>query len=75
MREEDRRRSGSIFVIAAAIVAVISQAAILLNDFGPDNDSQGNGSARMVTAAEVSRAGAIEISSELPEVQSVSLIP
>jgi hypothetical protein len=75
MRKEDRRRSGSIFVIAATIVAVISQAAILLNDFGPDNDSQGNGSARMVTAAEVSRAGAIEISSEPPEVQPVSLIP
>jgi hypothetical protein len=73
MREEERRRSGLISVIAAAIVAVIGQTAILLNDFGPGNDSQGNGSARMITAAEVSRAGAIEIPSEPPERQLVSL--
>jgi hypothetical protein len=75
MKEEERRRSGSISLIAAAIVAVIGQTAILLNDFGPGNDSQGNGSARMITAAEVSRAGAIEIPSEPPEGQPVSLTP
>jgi hypothetical protein len=73
MREEERRRSGLISVIAAAIVAVIGQTAILLNDFGPGNDSPGNGSAGMITAAEVSRAGAIEIPSEPPEGQLVSL--
>jgi hypothetical protein len=75
MKEEKHRRSGTIFVIAAAIVAVIGQTAILLNDFGSGNDSQGNGSAPMVTAAAVSRAGAIEIPSEPPEVQPVSLMP
>lgn len=77
MREEERQRRGrgSISVIAAAVVAVIGQTAILLNDFGSGNDSQGNGSAKMITAAEVSRAGAIEIPSEPPEVQPVSLTP
>jgi len=75
MREEERRRNGSISLIAAAIVAVIGQTAILLNDFGPGSDSQGDGSARMITAAEVSRAGAIEVPSEPPEGQAVSLTP
>jgi hypothetical protein len=75
MKEGEHRRSGSISLIAAAIVAVIGQAAILLNDFGPGNDSQGNGSARIITAAEVSKAGAIEIPSEPREEQPVFLTP
>ena len=50
--------------VVAAIVAVVGQTVILLNDFGPGNDSQGSGSARMITAAAVSNAGAIEIPSE-----------
>ena len=66
MKEGEQRRSGSISVIVAAIVAVVGQAAILLNDFGPGDDSLGNGSARMITAAEVSRAGATEFPSEPP---------
>ena len=45
---------------AAAVVAVASIAAILLSDFGPGNASQDGDTARMVTAAAVSRAGAIE---------------
>ncbi len=45
--------------VIAVIVAVVGQAAILLNDFGPGKGSgSGNG---MITAAAVSRAGAIEI--------------
>ena len=75
MKEGEHRRSGSIPVIAAAIVAVVGQAAILLNDFGPGADSRSNGSARMITAAEVSRAGATEIPSEPPAEQSVSFTP
>jgi hypothetical protein len=75
MKDGERRHRGSISVIAAAIVAVIGQAAILLNDFGPGDDSLGNGSARMITAAEVSRAGATEIRSEPPTEQTVSLTP
>jgi hypothetical protein len=53
-------------VIVAAIVAVVGQTAVLFNDFGPGNDSQGSGNG-MITAAAVSRAGAIVIPSELPE--------
>jgi hypothetical protein len=46
-------------VIIAVIVAVVGQAVILLNDFGPGKGSgSGNG---MITAAAVSRAGAIDI--------------
>jgi hypothetical protein len=51
-------------VIAVVIVAVVGQAVILFNDFGPSNASRGGGSARMITAAVISRAGAIEIPSE-----------
>ena len=59
-------------VLVAAIVAVMGQAVILLNDFGPGNDSQGSGNARMITAAVVSRAGAIETPSDPPASRPVS---
>ena len=58
------RRGDLIPVILAAIVAVVGQTVILFNDFGAGNDSHGHGNARMITAAVVSRAGAIEIPSE-----------
>lgn len=60
-RRKDRR-SDLIPVMVAAFVAVAGQTVILFNDFGPDNKSQDSASARMITAAAVSRAGAIEIS-------------
>ena len=59
-------------MVVAAIVAVVGQTVILLNDFGPGNDSHGSGNARMITAAAVSKAGAIEIPSESPAGRSVS---
>ena len=46
--------------IVAAFVALVGQAIILFDDFGAGSNSQGKGSARMVTAAAVSKAGAIE---------------
>ena len=58
------RRGGLIPVIVAAIVAVVGQTTILFNDFGAGNDSHGRGDARMITAAVVSKAGAIEIPSQ-----------
>ena len=60
------RRSGLKPVILAAIVAVVGQTVILFNDFGAGNDSHGRGNARMITAAVMSGAGAIEIPSESP---------
>jgi hypothetical protein len=51
-------------VIVAAIIAVAAQTVVLFGDFGAGNDLQGRGSAGMITAAAVSRAGAIEIPSE-----------
>ena len=45
-------------VIVALIVAVVGQAIILFGDFGPGNRPHGGG---MITAAAVTRAGAIEI--------------
>jgi hypothetical protein len=59
-------------VLVTAFVAVVGTAVILFNDFGPGNDSQGGGNARMVTAAAVSRAGAIQIPSQPPAGRSTS---
>src|ERR1700730_1197547 len=58
------RRGDLIPLIVAAFVAVVGQTVILFNDFGPGNNSQDSGNARMITAAAVSRAGAIQISPE-----------
>ena len=52
-------------MLVAAIIAVVGQTVILFNDFGLGNNSQGRGNARMITVTAVSRAGAIEIPSEL----------
>ena len=58
--QRNDRRGNLTLAIVAAFVALVSQAAILFDDFGTGNNSQGSGSARMVTAAAVSKAGAIE---------------
>ena len=50
-------------MIATVIVAVVGQTLILFNDFGGGNNSLGSGNARMITAAVVSKAGAIEVPS------------
>ena len=50
-------------MLVAAFVAVVGTAVILFDDFRPDIASQGSGSARMNTAAAVSRVGAIEVPS------------
>ncbi len=60
------RRGDLIAAIVTLIVAVVGTAGILLNNLGPANDSQASGNARMITAAAMSRAGAIEIPSEPP---------
>jgi hypothetical protein len=64
MHAQGKDRRELIPVILAAFVAVVGQTVILLGDFGPGNGSQESRSARMITAAVVSRAGAIEIPSE-----------
>lgn len=64
--QNDDRRSGFIPAIVTLIVAVVGTAGILFSDFGPGNDSHHSGNARMVTAAAVAKAGAIEILSEPP---------
>jgi hypothetical protein len=71
-QRKDRRGDLIPVIVVAAFVAVVGQTVILFNDFGPSNDSQGSGSATMITAAVVSRAGAIEIPSEPPAGQSAS---
>jgi hypothetical protein len=64
---QDKDARGDLIpVIVTVIVAVVGTAGILLGNLGPGNDSQGSGDARMITAAAVSRAGAIEIPSEPP---------
>jgi len=73
MRAQSKDRHGDLIpVIVAAIVAVVGQSVILVNDFGAGNDLQGRGNAKMITTAVVSRAGAIEIPSESPAGRPVS---
>jgi hypothetical protein len=52
--------------VIAAVVAVVGQAAILFNDFGAGMNSDDSRSAGMITAAAVTKAGAIEIPSQPP---------
>ena len=60
---KDRRDGWRPFIVTI-IVAVVGAAGILYN-LGPASDSESEDNARIVTAAAVSRAGAIEIPSEL----------
>src|SRR5216684_3485915 len=64
--QRKHRRGGSIPVIVAVFVAVVGQALVLFNYFGPAGDSPSSGSATMIKASAVSRAGAIEIPSGPP---------
>jgi hypothetical protein len=64
--QSEDRRGGFIPAILTLIVAVVGTAGILFSDFGPGHDSRGSSNARMVTAAAVAKAGAIEIRSEPP---------
>jgi hypothetical protein len=67
MKMHDQEKEPAVIPpIVTLIVAVVGTAGILLNDFGPGNASQGSSNAGMITAAAVSRVGAIEIPSEPP---------
>jgi len=68
------RRADAIPVIIAIIIAVLGIAGILFEDFGPGDGSRGNADARMITAAAVFRAGAIQIPSK-PASQLASKAP
>jgi hypothetical protein len=53
--------------MVTALIAIASIAAgILFDHFGPSNASQDSAMARMITAAAVSRAGAVETPTQLP---------
>ena len=63
-RQRKSRPGGLSPAIVAAIVAIGATAGILFNDFGPGSASQDSRTAQMITAAALSKAGAIEIPSE-----------
>jgi hypothetical protein len=65
IRRNDRSGEWTPLMIAV-VVAVVGQAVILFNDFGPGENSHGPRSAGMITAAAVTKAGAIEIPSQPP---------
>src|SRR5216684_7065961 len=71
-RDRQMHAQRKVPMLVAAFVAVVGTAVILFSDFGPGNDSQDSGNARMITAAAVSRAGAIEIPSQPPAGRPVS---
>jgi hypothetical protein len=50
-------------MLVAATLAIVGTTVIALYDFGPGSAAQDSGNARTITAAAVSRAGAIEIPS------------
>jgi hypothetical protein len=60
MRALRKTRSDLIPLIATITVAVVGAAGILSDDLGIRSGSQAGGNPRMITAAAVSRAGAIE---------------
>jgi hypothetical protein len=64
--QRNDRRGDLMPAMLTVIVAVVCTAVIVLIDFGPGSSSIGSGDARMITAAAVARAGAIEIPSERP---------
>jgi hypothetical protein len=65
MHAHGKHRNGDALpALITVIVAVLGVTGILLSDFGPGNGSQGGDKARMITAAAVSRAGAIETPSD-----------
>jgi hypothetical protein len=61
--QKNDKRGDAIPVIIAMMIAALGIAVILFQDLSLDNGSQGHGNARKITAAAVSRAGAIEIPS------------
>jgi hypothetical protein len=64
--QSEDRRGGFIPAMVTLIVAVVGTAGMIFSDFGPGHDSRISSNARMVTAAAVAKAGAIEIPSEPP---------
>jgi hypothetical protein len=51
-------------MLVAALVAVVGEAVVLVNDIGPYDNSRDFANSRIITTSAVSRAGAIEILSE-----------
>ena len=73
MSAQRKDRRGKLMpVLITVIVAVVAQTAVLVDDFGASNNSRDGGNAKMITAAAVSRAGAIEIPSDATAGQPVS---
>jgi hypothetical protein len=68
--ERKVRRDHTTPAMAALIVAVLGTAGMLYQDFSPGNGSQLGGNAANITAAAVSRAGAIQIPSQPRELAS-----
>ena len=58
--QRNNRRGHLTPAIVAALIVVVGQAVVLLNDFDTGNNLQ-SARARMITAAALSRAGATEI--------------
>jgi hypothetical protein len=73
METESKDRHGHLMpAMAALVVAVLGTAGLAYQDFGPANGSQVSSDANMITAAAVSKAGAIQIPSQPRAGQSAS---
>jgi len=63
---ETKSRRGDLIPVVVTLIVAVAGATGILSNLRPGKNSPDSVSARMVTAAAVSRAGAIEIPSETP---------
>ena len=64
MKHHLQTRSGHLMPVIVTVIVAVVGAAGISNNLRPGRDAQDSGNARMITAAAVSRGGAIEIPSE-----------
>jgi len=70
-----KSRRGDLIPVVVTLVVAIVGAAGMFNNLRPGKNSPDSVSARMVTAAAISRVGAIEIPSEPPAGQLQRGVP
>jgi hypothetical protein len=70
--QRNDRRGNLTLAIVAAFAALVGPAVVIFDDFGAGNNLQQSDRARVVTAAAVSKAGAIETWPEPGAGRSVS---
>ena len=66
LRLQTKTRRGDLLPVIVTVIVAVVGAAGIFNNLRAGNDTPDSRSARMITAAAVSRVGAIEIPTEPP---------